>query len=483
MARGRVKAEKHDHFGEYRPFRFRSLSDDQLSLLHEASLEIMARTGMRFYEHEALDLFRKAGADISEGNLVRFPPHLVEWAVRSAPKNITLFDRTGQRAMALGGYRSYFGPGSDCSYIYDLDTGQRRKAVLQDTVDAVRLADALPNLDFVMSMFLPSDVSDNRYERRQIAIMLQESTKPVVFVGMEASSTVYALEMAAAVAGGLDQLQRYPFVVNYVNVVSAFKHNEQSVKRLLYAAERNLPTIYAPGKARGTMAPITVAGALALGNAGQLAGLVLSQLKREGSPFLRSKPGGDGMDMRSMVRLYSSPDGGPFGWDLAHYYCLPTFGAAGASDAKVFDAQAAAEAALALFDEMLNGVNLIHDVGYLDCATTGSLEFLIFCNEVIGWLRRYFRKLEISEETLALDLIHKVGPDGHFIDSRHTLRHVREDWVPSLFDRLDYHRWAAQGATTLRQRANQHVREIIESHRAEPLPGDVQESIESVIKR
>ena len=483
MVRRKAKVQKYEHFGQYRPFEFRSLSDNQLSLLHDASLEIMARTGMRFYEHEALDLFKKAGADISEGNLVRIPAHLVEWAVRSAPKNITIFDQTGRRAMALGGYRSYFGPGSDCSYIYDLDTGERRKAILDDVVRAVRLVDGLPNLDFVMSQYLPSDVPEDQYERRQLAIMLQESTKPIVFVGMEASSTVYALEMAEAVAGSLEQLQRYPFVVNYVNVVSAFKHNEESVKRLLYAAERNMPTIYAPSKARGTMAPITVAGALALGNAGQLAGLVLSQLKREGSPFLRSKPGGEGIDMRSMVSLYAAPDGGPFGWDLAHYYGIPTFGAAGASDAKVLDAQAAGEAALGLFDEMLCGANLIHDVGYLDCATTGSLEFLCFCNEVIGWLRQYFRKLEVSEETLALDLIHEIGPDGHFVDTKHTLQHFREDWVPTLFDRHDYRRWAAQGATTLQKRANLKVREIIESRRAEPLSQDIVQTLEEIIKR
>jgi len=159
------------------------------------------------------------------------------------------------------------------------------------------------------------------------------------------------------------------------------------------------------------------------------------------------------MDMRTMVSLYAAPDAGPFGWDLAHFYGLPTFGTAGASDAKVFDAQAAAEAALTLFDEILNGANLIHDVGYLDCAMTGSLEFLAFCDEVIGWLRRYFRKLEISEETLALELIDEVGPDGHFIDARHTLRHVREDWVPTLSDRYDYRRWANMGSTTLQQRA------------------------------
>jgi trimethylamine--corrinoid protein Co-methyltransferase len=485
MRRARAKEEgrAYDHFEQNWPARFSSLTGDQISLLHEASLEIMARTGMRFFEEEALNLFRKAGADVSDGNLVRIPSHLVEWALRTAPKNITLFDQTGQRAMSLGGYRSYFGPGSDCSYVYDLDTGERRRAVLDDVVRGVRLADALPNVDFVMSMFLPSDVPEEAYERQQMAIMLRESTKPIVYVGVEAASTVYATEMAALVAGGLEQLQRYPFVVNYVNVVSAFKHNEQSVKRLLYAAEQNLPTIYAPGKSRGTMAPMTVAGALALGNAGQLAGLVLSQLKREGSPFLRSKPGGDGMDMRTMVSLYAAPDGGPFGWDLAHHYGIPTFGTAGASDAKVFDAQAAAEAALTLFDETLNGANLIHDVGYLDCATTGSLEFLAFCNEVIGWLRRYFRKLEINEETLALDLIHEIGPDDHFIDTRHTLRHVREDWAPTLSDRLDHHRWAAQGATTLQQRANRKVREILESHRAEPLGEGVVTELDVVVRR
>lgn len=478
-----IRTESHDHFDQYRTFRFQSLTDDQINLLHEASLEIMARTGMRFFEQEALDLFKKAGADVSDGNLVRLPSHLVTWALRTVPKNIAIFDQTGRRAMSLGGYRSYFGVGSDCSHVYDLDTGERRKAVLADVVRGVRLVDALPNLDFVMSMFLPSDVPQESYERHQMAVMLQESTKPIVYVGIEAASTVYAIEMAAAVSGGLESLQRYPFVINYVNVVSAFRHNEQSVKRLLYAAERNLPTIYAPSKSRGTVAPITVAGALALGNAGQLAGLVLSQLKREGSPFLRSKPGGDGLDMRTMVSVYAAPDGGPFGWDLAHYYEIPTFGMAGCSDAKVFDAQAAGEVTLTLFENMLNGANLIHDVGYLDCATTGSLELVAYCDQVIGWLRRYLRRLEISEETLALDLIHEIGPDGHFIESSHTLRHVREDWVPTLLDRFDHQRWTARGATTLQQRANLKVREIIENHRAEPLPEGVAELLRSIVVR
>lgn len=455
------------------PTRLNSLTKNQLSLLHEASMEIMSRTGMRFFEQQALELFKKGGAEVTDGNLVCIPSKLVEWAIQTVPKNIPIFDRTGRPVMNLGKYRSYYGPGSDCMSIYDLDTGEHRKAVLQDVINGVRLVDALPNFDFVMSMFLPSEVPEESYERHQMAIMFQESTKPIVFVGIEANSTVFAVKMAEMVAGGEKQLQRYPFIINYVNTVSSFQHNAESVKRLLYAAERNLPTIYAPGNNRGMTAPMTIAGSLALGNAGQLAGLVLSQLKREGSPFLRSDPSGGLMDMKTMVSLYGAPESGSFGWDLAHYYDIPTFGAAGSSDAKIFDAQAAAEAVLTLYENTLNGANLIHDIGYLDSAMTGSLEFVYFNHEIIGWLKRYFDKIIINENTLALDLIHEIGPDGDFIEADHTYKHVREDWQPTIFDRFDYPRWFDQGSRTVKQRANEKVKEIIANHRADPLPNDV----------
>ena len=475
------KTSGFDHFRHHRSVNFRSLNDDQISLLHQASLEIMERTGMRFYDEEALDLLKKGGASITDGNLVHISPNRVEWAINCAPKNITIFNQEGERAMALGGYRSYFGVGSDCMYTYDLETGQRRKAVLKDVVNGVRLVDALPHLDFVMSMFLPSDVSEEVYERQQMAVMLQETKKPIVFVGIEEASTIHAIKMAATIAGGVELLQRYPFVINYVNTVSAFQHNRDSVRRLLYAAEHNIPTIYAPGNSRGTTAPMTLAGALALGNAGHLAGLVLSQLKREGSPFLRSDPNGNSMDMSSLVSLYNAPDGGAFGWDLAHYYDLPIFGAAGCSDSKIFDGQAAAEVALTLFNNAINGANLIHDIGYLDCAMTGSLELVALSNEIIGWLRHYLCNLEISEETLALDLIHEIGPDGHFLESDHTFRHVRNDWRPNLFDRCDYPRWVEKGKTSLQKRANQQVKDIITHHRADPIPEKIYTALQEFV--
>jgi trimethylamine--corrinoid protein Co-methyltransferase len=467
-----------------RPFMVQSLVQDQINLLHEASLEIMARTGMRFYEQEALDLFKKAGASISDGNLVRIPPHLVEWALRAAPKNVTIYDRDGQRAMSLGGYRSYFGVGSDCMYIYDLDSGERRRAALQDVRDGIRLVDALPNINFVMSMFMPEDVPVETYERHQMAIMLLETRKPIVFVGTDLVSTMDNIEMASIVAGGLAALQLKPFIINYVNVVSSLRHSREGLQRLLYAAERSLPTIYLPGSRRGIDTPITAAGAIAMGNAGQLAGLVLSQLKREGSPLIRGNPAWGELDMSVMVDVYASPDTDkPAGWELAHHYGVPIFGTAGCSDAKVFDAQAAAEASLSILLHAISGANLVHDVGYLDCAMTGSLELVAFCDEIIEWVRRYTRRLEINEDTLALDLIEQVGPDGTFLDSEHTLKYVREEWRPKLMDRRSYQRWKERGATTLQQRANHRVRQILDTHQPPPFTDDVATAVRAVVQR
>jgi trimethylamine--corrinoid protein Co-methyltransferase len=471
-----AKVESEHIHRQYRRAGFRNLSQDQIDTLHDASLEIMDRTGMRFFDQEAVDLFKKAGADFSDGNLVRIPAHLVEWALGTVPKNVTIFDRNQRKSMLLGGDRTYFGPGSDCMSIYDCKTGEHRKALRSDVVDGVRLVDGLPNMDFVMSMFLPSDVPQEDYERHQMSIMLQESTKPIIFVGTEEECTVMAIEMAAAAAGGLKTLQQYPFVINYVNTVSPFQHNGESLRRMLLAAERNLPTIYAPGSMRGFLAPMTSAGALALSNAAQLAGLVLSQVKREGSPFILCGRGGGFMDMRTMVTLYAAPDAGPYGWDLARHYRVPTFTAA-CTDAKIFDAQAT------LFEKSLNGTNIIHDLGYLDSAMTGSLELVVFCDEVIEWIKRYWQSFEITEETLALDLIHQVGADGHFLETDHTLNHVHDLWSPALFDRSDYQAWSMGGQHTLQDKANQKVLEIIDNHRAESLPRKVKEKLAAIIAR
>ena len=457
------------------------LSPEQCQKLHNASLEILARTGVRLYHQEAVDLLKKAGASVSEGNRVRIPSGLVEKAFSTVPKRITLHDRHGQPTLFLEDYRCYYGPGSDCLNIIDHRTGERRKPVLQDVVEAITVCDALPHIDFVMSMFLPSDVDAMVSDRYQMEVMLNTTTKPIVFVTNEFSGCVDAVEMAEAVAGGAEALQSRPFVACYINVTTGLIHNEDALQKLLFMAEKGLPAMYVPIVIGGLSGPVTPPGSMALINVGMLVGLVLSQLKREGAPFIVPGWGSEGLDMKTLVSPYCSPNPRGLAHAMAHYYNLPSFGLGGCSESKQVDQQAAAEAALTLMAETLGGANLIHDLGYLESGLTGSLAQLVLCDEIVGWVKHFMAPVEVNDETLALDLIDEIGPDGQFLDTEHTLAHFREHWYPTVFDRHNYDRWQAAGGKSLAERAAERVNEILAEHQPEPLLDDVAQAVKAVV--
>ena len=463
--------------------QFSKLSDDQRQRIHYASLEILERTGARLYEQEAVDLLKKAGAYVSDGNLVRIPSSLVERALAMAPKRVTLCNREGHRVMPIEGQNVFYGPGSDCLNVIDLYSGERRRATLEDVANGVRLCDALPNIDFVMSFCAPSDVDQRIFDRYQMRAMLLNSTKPIIFVTTGFEGCVDAIEMAEIVAGGEEALRYNPLCACYINVTAPLRHNAEALQKLLFLAEKRLPSIYIPVVLRGLNGPVTVAGAIALANAGELVGVVLSQLKMEGAPIIVSGGTNDVTDMRTMVGVYAAPENRVMFMEMAHYYHLPMFGTGGVSDSKLPDEQAAAEVAMTLLTETLCGANLIHDVGYLESGLTNSFEMMVICDELIGWIKRFMQGLEVNEETLALDLIDEVGPDGQYLDKAHTLQHFREDWYPRLIDRQNYDGWLAAGGKTLRQRANEKVRRILEEHQPEPWPADIIARIDGVVRR
>jgi len=463
--------------------QFRKLSGDQVERIHNASLEILDRTGVCLYEPEALDLLKKAGVAVSEENRVRIPPGMVEWALSIAPRRVVLCDRSGRRVMPLERNNVFFGPGSDCPNVLDHRTGERRPGTVQDIVEGIRVCDALPNMDFLMSICIASDVEQQVADRYQMRAMLMNSTKPILFVTTGFEGCVDAVEMAQIVAGGEEELRRNPICACYINVTSPLRHNAEALQKLLFMAERGLPTTYTPVVLRGINGPVTAAGAMALANAGELAGLVLAQLKQEGAPVILTGGVNDMLDMRTMRDVYAAPENRVMLVELAHYYGLPIFGLAGASDAKLPDEQAAAEAAFSLILETLCGAQMVHDVGYLEGGMCNSLEQMVICDELIHYVKRFMQGLEVSEETLALDVIDEVGPHGDFLGTKHTKRHYREDWYPSLFDRNSFESWAAAGSKTLRQRASERVEEILAEHEPEPLPPDVQRRIDEVVSR
>ena len=195
--------------------------------------------------------------------------------------------------------------------------------------------------------------------------------------------------------------------------------------------------------------------------AGVLGGLVLTQLAAEGAPFLVKGWGGGGLDMRTMVYGYASPEQRATAAAMARFYDLPSFDLAGASDAKTVDGQAAAEAALTLAVEALSGPDLVHDLGYLESGLTGSLAQLVICTEIVRWLRHLRAPVTIDDDTLALDLIDEQGPGGQFLASGHTRRHFREHWYPTVFERETREAWQAGGAESLATRAARRVDELL----------------------
>ena len=463
--------------------QFALLSDTQLEDLHRAALEVLRRTGIRFHHPEALDLLKTGGAYVSDGTLVRFPAGLVEDAVASAPSRIVMCDREGQPAMFLEGNKVYFGPGSDCVYFLDPETDEHRKFTQADIAGGYRLCDALPNIHFLMSMGIPADVEPAASYDTQMALMLEHSTKPIVFVTNDRASCQRAIDMAAAVAGGRDALVEGQRILLYSEPTSPLQQSQTAVEKLLLMAEYGLPVLHSPGPQMGATAPITMAGGLVMSLAEILSGLVVHQLKRPGAPFVFGA-GLHHMDMSAMQICYASPE---FQLtkaavaQLGRWYGLPTWGYAGCSDAKTVDEQAAAEAMLSVVMAKLTGANLVHDVGYMESGLTTSFEMIVLTDELIAMTNHLIEGIDVTDETLMVQELDEVGPGGRFIDREETLNRFREFWFPGLLDRRTRPEWLAAGGTTLGQRLRGRVQEILKQHQPRPLASDKKRKIKDIL--
>jgi trimethylamine--corrinoid protein Co-methyltransferase len=463
-------------------FCFPRLSREECRRMHEASVEILESIGVRLDLEEAVDMLKKAGASVMDGSVVRVPSHLVEKALTTAPKQVILYDRQGNQAMPIGGYRCFYGPGSDCLNIIDHRTGKRRNPVLKDLEEGVRLCDSLENIDFVMSMVLPTDTDKTLADRYQMEAMLTFTTKPLIFVTYEMSGCQDAVQMAEAVAGGLDALRKKPMIACYINAISGVHHNKEALQKLLFLASKNLPALYIPASTAAITSPVTPAGSVAMDYAGVLVGLVLSQLKNEGAPVIvTGMPAGGTFDMRTMVTSYCEPER-TITQAMSHFYDLPMFSIAGASESKVVDQQAAAEAALSLVVETLAGGNIIHDLGYLESGLTFSLVQLAICDEIVSWLKGFIKKFEVNDETLALEVMSEVGPDGQFLATDHTLKHYKERWYPSLFERDNYQSWLEKGGKSLAERAADKVENLLAAHKVEPLSDKIKGELRRIVR-
>jgi trimethylamine---corrinoid protein Co-methyltransferase len=468
--------------------RMNVLNRDQAWAIHTAALEIIEKVGFKMEHKAALEMLKDVGCKVHDGDWVRMPPYLVEEALRSAPKQITLFDQNGKKAMPLVADNFFYGTGSDTLFTLDVKTAERRRAVLQDTANFAKLVDALDNISFAMSMSNPNNVPIEDIYVCAFAEMVRNTNKPIVFIAGNVSDMARIHEIACLVAGGKESFEKKPFILNYSEAISPLRFPEIVMEKVIFCAEKRIPLCFPSGSNAAGGAPVTLAGAMALGIAENLVGLVVHQLAGKGSPFIFG-PNVSALDMNSTVVSYGCPE-----WSLTQaaladmrdeIYHIPIWAFAGASDSKVMDAQAGAEAMFSVITAMLCRANLIHDVGYLEYGTTSSLEMVVMVDELIAMSRRFVEGIPVNQDTLAIDAIERVargGPGSMFLSDDHTFDHFRQAlFMPRLLDRSRYDHWEQRGKPDLYQRCNREAQRLLAEHQVKPKPADILKEIEKVV--
>ena len=470
----------------YRSLSAQVLSTRQCEEIFAGALEVLERTGVTFHDEDAVSIMRKAGCYV-DGIRIRVPSQLVQRALLSVPQRVALCDsRTGERTMFLEGYNAYFGTGSDTPFFIDPYTFERKKSSKASVAQACKVIDALPNIDFVMSLGIVRDVPQLIYDRHQFQAQILNTSKPIVTTATDVNGFSDIIEMCEIVAGGEEALRQNPFMTLYAEPISPLQHAWEAATKLTLAARKQLPVVYTPCVMGGGTVPATMAGIMTNGLAESLSGLVLNQQTREGAPFIM---GGvfTIMDMNSTIFSYGSPEFNLLMTalaDMAHYLKLPMFGTCGCTDAKVVDEQAGIETAMSILMTQLAGPHLNHDVGYIEYGSTASFENLVICDDIIGMVRRMARGIRVNEQTLGVDVIDEVGPGGSYMNHAHTKEwSEREFYVDGLMDRQGYDAWVASGRKSLLQRANEKVKGILEHYEPAPLPKEVQNKIQAIVER
>jgi len=464
--------------------QFRVLSDTQITRLVQATLECLNRTGVNVHNAEARQLLAGAGARV-EGIRARIPPHIIQDAIASNPRSFTIWGRDDKHRMQIVPDQVYFGPGPTCTNFIDPHTGEMRKTRRGDPGLTAKVADALENIDYVMSLGLIDDVTSQLAPVYEFAEMMANTGKPVLPWAYTPDNVADIYQIALAVAGSEQALRERPCLAFFSTYQSPLVQTDEDLANVLWAVEHDIPVVYIGGGCAGTTAPITGAGVLVISLAGALCGLAIMQLKKRGAAVcIGSVP--EAMDLRTARPPYGGPEMSLYSAalsDICRYLGLPFMGTAGASEAKVLDLQAAIESSIQTVLSGLSGATLVHDVGFLDCAQIGSLESLVMNDEIIAMTRRILRGIEVSNDTLMLDMIDRIGPGGEFMSSPETAKRCRiEIWNPTLMDRQPYENWQAAGAQTMNDRIRAKLTKILSSHQPPALPDGAAEKIEAILQ-
>jgi trimethylamine--corrinoid protein Co-methyltransferase len=460
------------------------LTESQKDVIFSAVLEVLERTGVKIENDEGKELLYSVGSSVDDRNIVRIPSYLIEDAIKKAPSQFSMYNRLGEPVMQLGGSNTYYSSQFDAMEIDDPFEGKRRLYTRADTYMGATLSDAMPNIAMVSTSAMYSDVPGEICYLIGHRETTANTVKPIMHGTIDVKALEALIEMGAVIIGSREKLKEKPYYLHYAEPLSPLIHTQEGVSKLLCCAENRIPTIYAPACMGGGTAPVTGAGLIVAALAETLSGLAMAQLKCPGAPVVVGSVVSI-LDMASAVFAYGAPELSLWSAglaEMAEYLNLPVMSTAGCTDAVTFDEQASAEAAITCLMAALSGGNLVHDVGFAESANHASLDLIVAGDEFIGMIRHIMNGIEVTPETLALSSIHEVGHGGSYLDKKHTFKHFKKNWRPSLLERINHERWQKEGSRTMGDRCRERVCKIIKEHEPIPLTNEVLSELDCLEK-
>lgn len=457
---------------------YRPLSEQEVDRIVRDALRILESTGMWVYSSRAREALRAAGAHVDdEKNTVRFPKGLVEDAIASNPSTITLCSRDGSNDVELTGSRVHYATGGTAIYVIDPDTGERRPSTVADVVLNARLVDALGYVHaFTINVF-PNEIENKDHvDANRFFHSLDNTTKHVMGGIYSRTGCQRVVEMAEKLAGGAEALRERPFVSFITLVISPLKIDEEYGDITCELAEKGLPVVVPTEPICGTTSPVTLASNVLLHVAETLGGIATVQATRRGAPGICGSVGSI-TDLRNMNHLGGAIERAMINAavsQVAQRLELPLYSTGGTSDSKEVDIQAGYESAMSSLLVAMSGANYIHDIaGLMESDLTVSYEKLVVDNEILGMCQRVLRGIEVTDETLATDLIIEKGPGSDFYAEEHTVRHMRSEFfTPAVTSRE-----LRSGYTAEEAAASSRARKFVEAIRREPPVSRIEQSL------
>ena len=462
---------------------YRVLSEQDLARIHQAALTVLARTGIQVGSEPFLTILSDVGCKVKKDGRVTIPPEVVAEALEKVPNRVVLYGRGEVPPLDLEGRRVHLGTGGAAVNILDLDSGEVRDPTLADLGDIAWLVENLENIHFLLRPVVARDVPSEILDINKFYTCLANTNKHVMASASSPETAQEVIELAGMIAGGEEALRDRP-IISFVTswMISPLKLDLESAAVLLTVVKSGLPVALSSAPVTGSTAPATLAGLLVQVHAEELSGIVLTQAIRAGAPVLYG-PVPAAADMRTMNYL-----GGAIESALLNAACVqlgglidvPTYSDAGLTDSKLPDIQAGYEKAANIILVAMAGGNYIHhSAGMLESMLTVAYEQFVIDNDINGMALRALQGITVDEDTLATEVIERVGPGGNYLTQRHTLDHIRGDeyYLPTTADRRSRTAWEQAGGVDARERAREIVREILARERPALIPPEVDAQI------